>query len=136
MDGKKLSPQELIESLRQEVEQTLSQVAEAVNSVPDGHVIRGSEHQVKDLMDRLRSRVFEQVLQMKADAVEASFSLGGGRNGAADAEQGPCGEVQPDGVRLGGVGQAAVACQGGAVRGSSRRRGIRPNRGHDQRRSK
>ena len=62
MDGKKLSPQELIESLRQEVEQTLSQVAEAVNSVPDGHVIRGSEHQVKDLMDRLRSRVFEQVL--------------------------------------------------------------------------
>jgi len=132
MDGRKLSPQQLIESLRQEVEQTLSQVTEAVNSAPEGQVIHGSEHQVKDLMDRLRSRVFQQVLQMKAEAAEGSFSPGGASDGATDAEQGALGPQSVDGVRVGSVATAALARKGRVVAGGSRRRGLGRHRGGDQ----
>ena len=135
MDGQKLSPQQLIESLRQEFEQTLSQVAEAVNNAPAGHVIRGSEHQVKDLMDRLRSRVFQQALQMKANAVEASFSPGAGGDGPSAAEQGMFGAVEADGVRVDGVVPAAMAGKGRIRRGRAGRRGVGRDGGSDQRRS-
>jgi hypothetical protein len=110
MDGSaKLSPQQLIESLRLEFEQALSRVADAVNAAPDGRVISGSEHQVKDLMDSLRAKVFQRVLQLKADSVESAFSPGGPGVGPADAEQGAIGAFAADGVRAGGTAAAKVA---------------------------
>lgn len=133
MDGQQLSPQQLIECLRQEIDQTLAQVADAVNNAPEGHVIRGSEHQVKDLMDRLRSRVFQQALQMKADAVEASFSPGGGGDRSAAAQQGTIGAVEADGVRLDGTVPPAVAGERWVKRGRAGRRGIGRDGGGDQR---
>jgi hypothetical protein len=110
MDGSlKLSPQQLIESLRQEFEQTLAGVADAVNSAPDGRVISGSEHQVKDLMDQLRARVFQQALQLKADSVESAFSPDGPTDRPADAEQRAVDALAVDGVRAGASDAAKVS---------------------------
>jgi hypothetical protein len=135
MDGStKFSPQQLIESLRLEFEQALSRVADAVNAAPDGRVISGSEHQVKDLMDDLRARVFQRALQLKADSVESAFSPGGPGVGPADAEQGAFGALAADGVRAGGTaaskmarsrrrpggaGRCDAGCDGGADHGGN-----------------
>jgi hypothetical protein len=110
MDGStKLTPQQLIASLRLEFEQALAQVADAVNAAPDGRVIAGSEHQVKDLMDGLRSKVFQRALQLKADSVESAFSPGGHGERPANAQQGPFDPLATDGVRTGGTPPAKMA---------------------------
>jgi hypothetical protein len=110
MDGvSKLSSQQLIESLRQEFERVLTGVADAVNAAPDGRVISGSEHQVKDLMDDLRARVFQRALQLKADSVESAFSPDRPGDGQTVAQQGQVGPLAVDGVRAGGTHPAKVS---------------------------
>jgi hypothetical protein len=110
MDGSsKFFPQQLIDSLRQEFEQALVQVADAVNAAPDGRVISGSEHQVKDLMDGLKAKVFQRALQLKADSVESAFSPAGPRQRSTDAQQRPLGAFVSDGVRTHRVAVAKMA---------------------------
>ena len=110
MDGSvEFTPQQLIDSLRQEFEQALVQVADAVNAAPEGRVIAGSEHQVKDLMDGLRAKVFQRALQLKADSVESAFSPAGPGRRDANAQQGSLGSLITDGVRTGGVAPAKMA---------------------------
>jgi hypothetical protein len=110
MDGSaKLSPQQLIESLRLEFERTVVEVADAVNAAPDGRVISGSEHQVKDLMDNLRAKVFQRALQLKADSVESAFSPGKPVDRPTDAQQGQVDPLSVDGVRAGGTRPAKVS---------------------------
>ena len=122
MERQGLSPQQLIEAMRAEVEAALRQVADAVSSAPDGQVIRASEHQVKDVMDGLRARVFERALQLKADSVESDFPPSGHGDGSASAEQGPFPAAGADRVRVGGTAAAALAASGQrAGRGSGRR---------------
>ena len=43
----KVSPDAFVESMRDEVEQYLKQIMEAVNDAPDGNWIAGSEEQVQ-----------------------------------------------------------------------------------------
>ena len=76
MDGRNSSFDHVqyIQSLRQEIDRTLGEVADAVNAAPDGAWINGSEQQVCDLMNRLKKAAFEKALQMRIDAGEASFS--------------------------------------------------------------
>ena len=62
------------ESMKQEAEQLLQDVMEAVNQAPDGDWIGGSEEQVRDLMGEFRKRVYEKALQGRIDAAEAAFS--------------------------------------------------------------
>jgi hypothetical protein len=66
-----------VEAMRQETEQMLREVMQAVNQAPDGAWINGSENKVRDLMGEYRRRAFEKALQMKTDAVEGAFSPGG-----------------------------------------------------------
>ena len=66
-----------VESMRQETEQMLRDVMQAVNEAPDGAWINGSENKVRDLMGEYRRRTFEKALQMRTDAVEGAFSPGG-----------------------------------------------------------
>lgn len=89
MDRQVITPQQLIEAMRSEVERALAQVADAVNAAADGRVIADSEHQVKDVMDDLRARVFERVLQLKADSAESAFSPCGAIERKGDGEQRP-----------------------------------------------
>ena len=75
MEGspKVFAPQ-FAESMKQEAEQLLQDVMEAVNQAPDGDWIGGSEEQVRDLMGEFRKRVYEKALQGRIDAAEAAFS--------------------------------------------------------------
>ena len=69
----KLSRDEFLKRMREKVEETLGRVADAINEAPPGHIISGSEEQVRDLFTGLRQQAFETGLQMRVDAAEAAF---------------------------------------------------------------
>ncbi len=66
-------PEEFSASMREEVEQYLEQVMEAVNEAPDGAWISGSEERVRDIVAAMRQRVYEKAVQRRIDAAEAAF---------------------------------------------------------------
>ena len=57
-----------------EFEQTLKEVADAVDSARAGRLIRDSEEPARDAIDRFRQRLYERAVQAKMDAAEAAFS--------------------------------------------------------------
>lgn len=69
----KVPPEEFAASMREEMEQYLKQVMEAVNQAPDGEWIAGSEEQVRDAVAAMRQRIFEKAIQKRIDAAEAAF---------------------------------------------------------------
>ena len=73
MQTPRVPPQEFAESMKQEMEQYLKEVMEAVNYAADGEWIAGSEEQVRDLSAEMRRRVFEAAVQKRVDAAEAAF---------------------------------------------------------------
>ncbi len=73
MQTPRVPPQEFAESMKQEFEDFAKEVMEAVNNVPDGQWIAGSEEQVRDLSAEMRRRVFEAAVQKRVDAAEAAF---------------------------------------------------------------
>ncbi len=84
MDGlSKLDRDELVRRMREDFERTMLEVADAVNNAPDGHLIDGSEEQVRDLLGDFRRRTFQTAAQMRVEATEASpaFSPGEERSG-------------------------------------------------------
>ena len=108
MDGlAKIDRDELVRRMRQDFEQTLRAVADAVNDAPDGHLIDGSEERVRDLLGEFRTRSFQTAAQMRVEATEASpaFSPGGagagepGAGGAVDAQRAGAGGAAPLAVR-------------------------------------
>lgn len=68
----RLSRDEFIAQMRVKMEAMLGQVADAINDAPPGHIISGSEEQVRDLFADLRQQAFEKGLQMRVDAAEAA----------------------------------------------------------------
>jgi hypothetical protein len=84
----RISQQAFVGAMRQETEQMLGEVMEAVNNAPDGAWINGSEGRVRDLLGEYRRRVFEKALQMKSDAVAGAFSPGGPGHGQTAQKQG------------------------------------------------
>ena len=69
----KVPPEQFAESMREEVDQYLEQVMEAVNQAPDGAWIAGSEEKVRDIVAAMRQRIFEKAVQKRVDAAEAAF---------------------------------------------------------------
>ena len=69
-----VSPQEFVDSLKDQTEAYLKSVMEAVNRAPDGQWIAGSEEQVRDLSEDFRRQVFQAAVQQRIDAAEAAFS--------------------------------------------------------------
>lgn len=72
-DAPTFSRDEFIQQMRAKFEETLGQVADAINQAPPGQIINGSEEQVRDLFAGLRHHAFETGLQMRLDAAEAAF---------------------------------------------------------------
>jgi hypothetical protein len=70
-------PEQFAEAMKQEMEQYLKDVMEAVNKAPDGEWIAGSEEHVRDLSAEMRRRVFEKAMQKRLDAAEAAFPPSG-----------------------------------------------------------
>jgi hypothetical protein len=62
-----------VETMKDETEQYVKDVMEAVNKAPDGAWIAGSEERVRDLSAEMRRKVFERALQQRVDAAEAAF---------------------------------------------------------------
>jgi hypothetical protein len=62
-----------IAAMRKRFEQAMGEVVEAVNEAPTGHVIAGSEEQVRDVFARLRQEAYQLALQERVDAAEAAF---------------------------------------------------------------
>lgn len=85
----RMDKDEYLRQMRGEVERILAQVADAVNAAPDGHVINGSEMQVRDAMNELRKVAYEKAVQMRIDSTESSFFPSPGCDRPAQAEQGP-----------------------------------------------
>ncbi len=69
----KLSREQFIAVMRENMETMLGQVADAINAAPDGYIIAASEEPVRDLFAELRRQAFETGLQMRLDAAEAAF---------------------------------------------------------------
>ncbi len=83
----KISRDEYIKQMRQDVEEMLGQVADAINEAPPGHIISGSEEQVRDLFAGLRQRAYEKGVQMRINAAEAAFPPSEGRADGQDQAQ-------------------------------------------------
>jgi hypothetical protein len=69
----KVSSEAFADSMREEFEQYLKLIMDAVNDAPDGNWIAGSEEQVRDITAKMRQRCFEQAIQQRVDAAEAAF---------------------------------------------------------------
>jgi hypothetical protein len=82
-----LSRDEYINQMRQEMEEMLGKVADAINEASAGYVISGSEEKVRDLFADLRRRAYEKGLQMRVDAAEAAFPPSEGRKHGEDQTQ-------------------------------------------------
>jgi hypothetical protein len=70
---RKMSREEFIAQMRTKVEEALGRVADAINEAPPGHIISGSEEQVRDVFADLRQQAYETGLQMRLNAAEAAF---------------------------------------------------------------
>lgn len=81
MGAVRVSPESFVSEMRQETEEMLRRVMEAVNKAPDGAWINGSEGEVRDVLGEYRRRVYEKALQMRTDAAEGAFSPGRRPNG-------------------------------------------------------
>ena len=69
----RVPPEQLVESMKEEIEQYVKQIMETVNQAPDGAWIAGSEERVRDLSAEMRRRIFERAVQKRVDAAEAAF---------------------------------------------------------------
>jgi len=107
MDGlAKIDRDELVRRMREDFEQTLRAVADAVNDAPDGHLIDGSEERVRDLLGEFRTRSFQAAAQMRVEATEASAAFPPG--GAGPGQPGAGGAVDAQLPGPGGAAPAAV----------------------------
>src|ERR1700761_3105363 len=107
MDGlSKLNRDELVRRMREDFERTILKVADAVNDAPDGHLIDGSEEQVRDLLGDFRRRAFETAAQMRVEATESSPAFSPGEE-PADSSRGG-GPLDPQLQRAGGTAAASV----------------------------
>jgi hypothetical protein len=106
MDGlNKMNRDELFRRMREDFEATMRKVADAVNDAPDGHLIDGSEEQVRDLLGDFRRRAFETAAQMRVEATESSPAFS--PDAAADWSRG-CGAFDAQLQRKGGTAAKAV----------------------------
>lgn len=69
-----IDAQQLEKSLREDFEQCLAAVVQALNQARRGAIIDDSEEPVREATGRLRQKIFEKAVQMKTDAAAAAFS--------------------------------------------------------------
>ena len=68
-----LNREQYLTEMREELDRTLQEVADAVDEAPVGRVIRDSEHRARDALERFREKAYEKAMQLKIDAAEAAF---------------------------------------------------------------
>jgi hypothetical protein len=73
----RMSRDEFIAQMRNQVEEALGRVADAINEAAPGQIVSASEERVRDVFAELRQRAFETGLQMRLEAAEAAFPPSG-----------------------------------------------------------
>jgi hypothetical protein len=105
----KIDVDELQRRMRAAYEQTMSDVAQAVNDARDGHLINDSEERCRDVLGEFRRLAYQTAAQMRVEATEAdpSFSPGG---------RGEARHSVPNGTQLQRAGSTAQASRANAGR--------------------
>jgi hypothetical protein len=75
----KLNPAELMQDLRAEFEELVTNVAKAIERARAGRIIADSEEPARQAFAKFREKVYTKVLQKRLDAAEAAFPPSGGR---------------------------------------------------------
>jgi hypothetical protein len=84
-----VAPEQLAAAMRDERQQDLHAVMQAVNNAPDGAWIAAGEEQVRTLSAEFRRQTFEKAMPLRGDAAEAAFSPSApSGDGQATGEQG------------------------------------------------
>ncbi len=107
----RLDRDELVRRMREDFERTMLQVADAVNGAADGHLIDGSEEQVRDLLGDFRRRAFQTAAQMRVEATEGSPAFSPGGEPAGSPRGG--GSLDPQLQRPAGTASVSVRKQRG-----------------------
>lgn len=109
-EAPKLDLDEYRKKMREAFEQTMNQVADAVNNARRGRWIRDSEEKARDVLEEFRRVAFETAVQMRIDAAEAAFSPSEERNDtAAAAAQGAAADQSAIGQRPGAPSSNTLA---------------------------
>ena len=99
--------------VREQVEEAVRKVMEAVNAAPVGELIAGSEEAVRDITGELRQQLFEAAIQQRIDAAEAAFPPSSGRHVREEkTEQGEAADDGADHQRTGAAAADVVALGG------------------------
>src|SRR5277367_229653 len=84
---------ELIRRMRAKFEAVMTEVTQAVNDAPDGHLIDASEERCRDVLGEFRRAAYETAVQMRVEATEADPSFSPSRSSSARGGN-------PDGTEL------------------------------------
>jgi len=83
----KVAVESLLPVVREQVEEAVKQIMEAVNQTRPGELITGSEEAARDIGQELTRAIYQAALQQRVTAAEAAFSpSAGGANGPAAPE--------------------------------------------------
>lgn len=110
----KMDRDQLVRRMREDFERTMLSVADAVNDAPDGHLIDGSEEQVRDLLGDFRRRAFQTAAQMRVEATEGSPAFSPGEEPTGPSRGGSA--VDAELQRPGGGASASVPTRRGKHR--------------------
>ena len=111
--------------VREQVEDAVRKIMEAVNAAPAGALIAASEEAVRDITGQLRQQLFEAALPQRIEAAEAAFPPTGGCE--VREEETPQEEAADHGIddqRACEPEANVVAFSGGRQRGSRRLRAV------------
>ena len=111
----------LIGVVREQMEDAVRKIMEAVNAAPAGELIAGSEEAVRDITGELRRQLFEAAIPQRIDAAEAAFPPSGGREvRAEETQQGKAANDGADGQWSREFAADVVVFRGRGERGSHR----------------
>ena len=75
MEDKKISPDELKAALQKDIDQLVSQVADAINWAQPGKIIAESEEPVRDANAEFRQRLYQKAIDLLQDnGLQKDFS--------------------------------------------------------------
>ena len=115
----------LMAAVREQVEEAVRKIMEAVNAAPVGELIAASEEAVRDITGQLRQQLFEAALQKRIDAAEAAFPPSGGSEVREEkTQQGPAADHDSDGQRTRQLEADVVAFPDRRQRGPRRSRAV------------
>ena len=94
MEDKKITSEELQAAMKDEFQELVEEVVEAVNAAQPGRIIADSEEPVRDASAVFRERLYQKAMDLLQDKQEAFPPSADGTD--AVEEQGPTVEQSPD----------------------------------------